>query len=252
MAIMTALGFDCNTSTMSVPGEIAIISVLIFDIVGFGYIYLKRDIYTDTPYTEKAFKAELKEDQKWYDAAIKSISSLPYIRMEMLSDFILQIYALILFSSFWEFMNRTAISRLHEEMNNDFLKNYHLIKTLGKVSGAVENLHAVPIGTGIGIVLLLFVTVMLGLIPIRIAYWVEDSMTSFTKKEKSAMWILFSIAAIYTCSPFLAEYIAIIGFNARPNSLSDYVQYLIAASFFITLLLLQLVWIRNNKKIKGT
>ena len=35
--------------------------------------YLKTDIYTDTPHTEKAFRAKLKEDQQWYDAAIKSV-----------------------------------------------------------------------------------------------------------------------------------------------------------------------------------
>ena len=98
----------------------------------------------------------------------------------------------------------------------------------------VENLNVINPGTGIGIVLLLFVTVMLGLIPIRIAYWVEDSMTSFTKKEKRVMWSIFSI----------------VGFKAHPNSLPDYVQYLIAASFFITLLLLQLFWIRKGTNIK--
>jgi hypothetical protein len=141
-------------------------------------------------------------------------------------------------------MNQAAISRLHEEVMTD----QNRMKALELISGKVKDIHEINTGTGIAIILLLFVTVMLGLIPIRIAYWVEDSMTSFSRKERRIMWTIFSIAAIYTCSPFLAEYIAIIGFNAQPNSVPQYIQYLVAASFFLVLLLLQLFWIQKNDR----
>jgi hypothetical protein len=215
--------------------------------VGFAYIYLKRDIYTDEPINEREFKKEVKEDEKWYDANVKTIVSLPYIKLEMLSDFILQIYALMLFSSFWEFINRAAIQRLHDEVNRDFFDHHSkIIKIIDPA-----NFHT-NTGAGLGILLLLFITVMIGLMPIRIAYWVEDSMTAFTKKETLVMWTIFAIAAIYTCSPFLTEYIAMTKFDAPPHSVPDYVSYIIAISFFLTLLLLQLFWIGRSKSLGKT
>lgn len=252
MAIMTALGFDCNTSTMSVPGEIAIMSALIFDIVGFAYIYLKRDIYTDVPKTEREFKEEIKEDEKWYDLNVKSIASLPYVKLEMLSDFILQIYSLMLFSSFWRFINQEAINRLHNEIIQDFFAlPPEMIKTIQSSSKLNLANSYVTTGSGLGIVLLLFVTVMLGLIPLRLAYWAEDSMSAFTKKERKVMWTIFAVVALYTCSPFLAEYVAMTKFDAPPNSVPEWIQYAIATSFFLTLLLLHIVWVKTDVTLEN-
>jgi hypothetical protein len=247
MTIMTALGYDCNNRAMSIPGEIAILTVLFLDLIGFAYIYFKTDFYTDPPQTRKEFYKEIKENEDWYKANIEKASSLKYLKLEFLSDFILQIYALMLFSSFWEFMNQTAINELRQSSPD--------VNISERVAKAIQNgnitIHHINTTPGIVIFMLLFVTVMLGLMPIRIAYWIEDSLSAFTTKEKRVMWTLFAIAGIYTCSPFLVEYISITLFKFEKNSVPEYVRYLLMISFCLTLLLLQIFWIGKATPIKN-
>ncbi|HET6227980.1 MAG TPA: hypothetical protein VFF27_16975 [Bacteroidia bacterium] len=241
MTILMALGYEGRY----VPSEVIVLFVLFFDLLWFAYIYMKKDIYTDVPDTKREFNEEVKADEDWYKENTASISGINYFRRELISDFILQIYGLILFCSFWEYMNRAAIERLHGEMR----ENTRVVETLVKIQGFhSQNLYTVDAGTGVAIIMLLFVTAMLGLMPIRIAYWVEDSMTSFTKKERLSMWVIFGIAAIYTCSPFLLEYISMVGFGFQPYSVPEYVQHLVTVSFFFTLLLLQLFWIGKKEQ----
>lgn len=229
MVCMTALGYDCSERIMSPQGQIAIMTGILLDIGALIYLYYNSDFYTDPPQNKKTLREEIKECNDWYNANKNLLNSAKHSRMEIICDIILHIYALMLFTSFWKLINETAIGTIHEMILDD--------------------------RTGFESVVLLFfmlfMVVMIGLMPMRIAYWIEDSMRAYTKKEKMGSWIAFFTVAVFTCSPAIFEFIKIYVIGIR--DLSDqpipyYVGYIMSIILFLILLIIQIILFRNKSR----
>ena len=119
MVSMTALGFPCDEHQMSFPGEFAILSVIVLDFIGIYFLYTSGDFYTDPYITRKDFREEVKADDDWYAANKTKMTSLKYFRLEIASDIVLQLYALMLFTSVWRRINQLGYDILHDAMRND-------------------------------------------------------------------------------------------------------------------------------------
>lgn len=222
MVCMTALGYECTEEKMSTQGMIVLLIWIFADIGGCLYIYVNSGFYTDPPQNRQDMKDDLKEEDDWDKANLQLASSTSYFRMEIVSDIILQVYALMLFTSFWKYINQTGIEMLHDSLKAN--------------ESAVE--------AGFRLFPMLFAMVILGLLPMRIAYWIEDSMEAFTTKEKLGMGITFFIAAVFTCSPAIFKFITlfILRFPADTwQAPLGYSGYLISIGLFLILLFAQIL-----------
>jgi hypothetical protein len=127
MVSMTALGYPCVKGDMSLKGidmppqGIIVLVIAIFaDVCGFAYIYFTSGFFRDPPENKRELIEEMKEDQEWDKTNFPLASSVKYYWEEIISDIILQVYALMLFTSFWKFINQTGIDNLHESiLKND-------------------------------------------------------------------------------------------------------------------------------------
>ena len=151
-----------------------------------------------------------------------------YFWRELISDIVLQIYAYMLFTLIWLYINATGFENIHQSV---FHHNNALVAAL--------NLFP-----------MLFSFVIVSLMPIRIAYWIEDSMDAFTIKEKVGMWISFILVSIFTCSPSIIKYVSIfiLHHNESPYQLSPaYIGNIIIISLFILLLIVQIIVFGKRK-----
>jgi hypothetical protein len=219
MVIMNALGYDCDEHKMSPQGVIVILISFLLGMAGSIYIYFKSGFYTDAPQNKKELQEDIKENEDWYKENIEQASSAKYFRNELAADIILQIYALMLFTSFWYYINQYGIRVLQDLVEQNATATF----------------------VGWSLFPLLFVTVMVGLMPMRIAYWIEDSLNAFTNKEKFVMWIVFFVVAVYSCSPVFVKFISLFVFHLRnSDSPPEFTKYIVSFSFFLILLLVQL------------
>ena len=229
MVGMTALGYTCTEKLMSVPGEVVLIIWVFADICGFIYIYMNTGFYTDPPQNRRDLADDLKDEEDWDKANAILATSPKYFRLEMIADIVLQIYTLMLFTAFWKYINDTGIDMLHTSIKVN--------------ESAIE--------AAFGMFPMLFAMIVLGLMPMRIAYWVEDSMEAFTTREKLGMWIMFFIVAIFSCAPAIIKFIKlfILYLPDNPNEYSvGYIGYLLSIALFIILLIMQILLFGKKKE----
>ena len=230
MVSMTALGYIADERNMSPQGVIAIMCGFMLDMCGFIYIYFKTDFYTDPPQTRKEFNAEIKEGNDWYNSNKHLLDSKKHFRLELICDLVLQIYALMLFTSFWHYVNQVGIETLSRKL-----------------------LHNRPaLESGMSVVPMLIAVVMLGLMPMRIAYWIEDSMNAITIKEKSGMWLTFFIVAVFSCSPVILKFISMFILRIPETSLEEtpwYLGHIMSVGLFLILLIIQILLFGKRDKL---
>ena len=230
MIAMTALGYNCTEEKMSSQGSIVLVLGIIIEIFAFGYIYVTTGFYTDEPQNKKELADDIKEDEDWDKANAQLSVSDKYFRLEMLSDIVLQVFTLMLFTAFWQYINQMGINILHDALKGN--------------KSALE--------AAFSLFSMLLAMVILGLMPMRIAYWIEDSMDAFTRREKSGVGILFIIVAVFTCSPAIYKFITlfILGFPASSwEAPMGYGGYLLSIALFLTLLLMQIL-LFGKKELK--
>lgn len=185
MAIsLTALGYPVDGISNSMSGVGMAISTLSFFCEGALLIYTcyTTNLFNIGPETKAAFVNELRSDKAWAEGELKNMDNEKNFRKEFLSDIILNIYAFMLYTAWWDYVNNYAIT-----MGQGYFR-----------SGATETLAI------ISVLPMLFIMTLLALIPLRLAYWVEDSASSFTEGEKWRTRATFFIAAAITISPAIA------------------------------------------------
>lgn len=229
MVSLTAFGYLCTEEVMSNQALIIISIWFVADIIGCFYIYSSSDFYTDFPQERILKKDAIEAESYWHKTYKKYTASDKYFRMELFSDIILQVYALMLFTSAWQYINQTGIDILHDSMHH----------------------HESAFKAAINLFPMLFYFVIIGMMPLRIAYWIEDSMQTQTSKVKYGTWFIFIIVAIFTCAPSIIKFISlfILHYPDTPEQfLPEYFNYLLSISFFLILLFMEIVFVRSKKQ----
>lgn len=175
-------------SILAIGGEFlvagSLVIVLFFvDMIGLMYIFVTSDIIHDKVPAHK-IPVAVAERQRWRDKNLPDSDSLKNFKYEILADITLNIYAYVVFTLVWFFINSLAI---------DTLEGF--IKTKS---------NAFDVGYKIAFMLVFMVLVLL--IPIRVAYWIENSMNAITRKHKYAFYLMVILSGIYTCMPTLIAY----------------------------------------------
>ena len=145
---------------------------------------MNSTLFSDPPLTKDEYKERIKEDEEWDKENLPLEHTKDFSRKELLSDIILQIYIVLVYTVFWSFVNNIGINMLYSSLEEKF--------TAYQAGIQVFNM-------------MLFMT-MLGILPIRIVYWIEYSLVSITKTDKKIMWSMFAIAVFFTCLPTIITF----------------------------------------------
>ncbi len=229
MVCMTALGYTANEKKMSGEGVFVIMLVLVADIAGLTYLYLKSDFYTDPPMSKRELQKELSEDDVWDKANGHLVTSEKHMKLELLSDVVLHVYSIMVYTALWSYLNAYGIARLNSIV---FIE------------------YADPVSSAFDVFPMLFIMCVLALIPLRIAYWIEDSLMAFTWLEKFELFATFIIIALFTCSPTIWHFVSIFylkenkRLDEAPTDMGDWG----AVALFLSLLLLRLLVFAIKRK----
>ncbi len=215
LMVATALGFKFSEKHMSGAGLIIIVVGFGIEVYGLIKTYLESGIYKDQILKSDLY-FEKQDREKWRNEYLPKSDTMEYISKEFYADIILQVYAVILYSLFWYFVNDAGFRQIRDGID------------IGEDS----------ISIGVNIFFMFLFMMCLGLIPIRIAYWIEDSMHALTKKEKYAMSFIFIIAGFYTCLPTVFKYQ--ITFNNLSLSSREYLQSA-ELQFYLSILIILVV-----------
>jgi uncharacterized membrane protein YciS (DUF1049 family) len=232
MICMSSLGFECDERHMSPAGVFAIMGGFLLEIGGITYFFIKQDIYTDIPESKKLFRAEVKEDNDWAaENLLNELNKYSY-KKEFAANIILQIFSCMLFTTFWQYLNTNGIDRIISIYEHD--------------SGAMG-----AIGTLFIMVPVMVATIIVGLRPMQIAYWIESSLQAFSSKEKTKNWIIFSTVGVFACAPTIIKYFEIFIFRIPGSATPDfpeYLQYFISFVLFIAVLMIELKMLEKKDK----
>lgn len=181
----TAVGIDMPDYGGK-PLSVAIILItLLVEVLSLAYLYSNNTLFWDFPDNVMEAREEKKEDDAWRKENLDRQETVWEDRKEIISDVILQIYAFMIFTAFWEYINQLGINLI----DSNYKHNDPAIATAMELS------------------MMLLVMVSVGLLPMRLAYWIEESVEAISKKEKRIMAGYFVIAVLLTITPSVREYI---------------------------------------------
>lgn len=216
MVCMTALGYASTEKEMSPQSLIVLFTGFLLDVGALIYIYLKMGPYMDPIDDKDLITEEAKKNEEWNKIHLPIAASGKYYLKEVFSDIILQIYAVMLFTSVWTFINQTGIKILYE--SHTYEKS--------------------ALWAAFDLFPMLFIMTLFVLMPMRIAYWIEDSMMSFTKRQRVGTGFIFFIVAIFTCAPSIVEFCTL--YFIKSPSIAEYIHSE-AFSWSLTALLIVIV-----------
>ena len=180
MVSFKALGFD-ELSEMMAAG------FLVIDILLLTAVYARTNFFEDPntgPYPKKGL---LDEHQEWSLKNVPGYHSLRSFWIEVGADLVLQIYAVMLFTAFIDYSNWFLVDRVTELGNGRYPQP--------------------PLNAALSLVPMYFILFLLCLMPIRIGYWIEDSLLAFSKKEQIGSWISFAVVLIFCFVPLGIHYL---------------------------------------------
>lgn len=221
MVSITALGFPATEAEMSIVGLFVVSLGFFLDMCGLIYIYVNTGIEREVPEDQAQYRLDEKEAREWNRINIPLASTTKYFWKEFIADIILNIYALMLFTVLWKFINDFCIDLLRQDFNED-------ISWLGAASDLFP---------------LLFILAFVILMPTRVAYWIEDGMMAFIRREKMAMWSIFILASVYAFAPAFIEFFSI--YFIRDVSIlkffhSDLINVFLSCTFIVLIILVKL------------
>lgn len=227
MVSVTALGIPCTEKEMSSPGIIIIFCGVFVDVVWFIYMNLKTGIYRQEMYYLRDWELQEEEIKKWEKENVPLYDTPKYTLLEFISDFVLQVYAVMLFSSIMYYMQKQCY------------KKANALETIGKNAESVLSL----------LPWLIMITII-WIVPIRVAYWYEDSMMTFRLREQAASFLIFVVVVATTFVPTLVDVHTELFSNRHSLPLPftpEYIHYTLAAILLTVLVIARLIIISPGK-----
>lgn len=132
-------------------------------------------------------KAEEKMEKEWRRENFPLLSRADTFPKELVADILLSLYAIVATKSFWNMINDTFTS--------------YIISSARDGSGAFET----AISTAIPIFILAFIF----LIPVRLAYWVGESIRINTGVEKRHYYLSLCVATFFIILPTIQTFVKV-------------------------------------------
>jgi hypothetical protein len=188
MLAMTSLGFDPGQEKQSPFFTAVLVAALLFECGVLAYTYAESGVFGSTAQDDKWDKEKEEAKKKeWLGMNLPKLNSEEYKKKELFSDVVLHLYAFMLFTAFWTPIN---------EGNKQFVHDAFVGGDPAFTTGC----------------LLFFIYLVMALLafpPIRLAYWIEESVQALTSKEKWKLWGSFILAASSVALPGAQEFIRV-------------------------------------------
>lgn len=133
--------------------------------------------------TEKANKESWLKEIEWRKKMFERLNDPSLFKKEMLANAILFVMAFFMTKIFWDGMNNTFIESI---IHTKKFEDSYLVEIIGVL---------------ISCTILCFFFLM----PVRLAFWIEDRMKAVTRKEKRNYRLSLFFAGISICSPTIIQ-----------------------------------------------
>jgi hypothetical protein len=133
--------------------------------------------------TEKGNKAA-KQEREWRRQNFPMLKAPDTLFKEFVSDILLSIYSLVAIRTFWNMINNTFSS--------------YIISSAKEGSGPVE--------TAIMVIIPVLILSAIFLIPVRLAYWIGESIRSRTASQKRHFYLSLLVAAMIIMLPTIRTF----------------------------------------------
>ncbi len=188
MLAMTGFGFDPEQENQSPFFIRVMVAALLFECGVLAYTYAESGVFGSTAQDDKWDKEKEETAKKeWLNKNLPKLNSGEYKKKEFVSDVVLHLYAFMLFTAFWTPIN---------EGNKQFIHDAF-------VGGDPA------LTTGCLLFFIYLAMTLLALPPIRLAYWIEESVLALTSKEKWKLWGSLMLAALAVAFPAVQEFIKV-------------------------------------------
>lgn len=187
MVSATAIGITATDTKSSGVGVIIILVTTVTEILSVMHFYNNSVLLHNPPSNPKEEMEARRMNEEWRKENIANELHESDSVKELFADIILHLYAFMLYAAFWEYINEFGINMIHRSFR------------------ASENAFS----AGVSVFMMLAAMVAVGLVPMRLAYWIEESVNAITLKEKRSMWGYFILAILLTCAPSIMEFINI-------------------------------------------
>ncbi len=171
---------------LGVLSEILVVFFLVIDISALVYVYAKTDFFEEKPNTKYKQRNVQSGDKEWIEKNLPGYHTLKSYWKEVAANLVLQLYAIMLFTAFIDYSSEFLVDRVTE---------------LGTGRYPVP-----PNEAALGLFPMYLLLFLLCIMPIRIAYWIEDSLQSFNKRESLGTWLSFTLVLIFCFVPLIIQY----------------------------------------------
>jgi hypothetical protein len=163
-----------------------VVFFLVIDIIMLVIVYAKTNIFEERPNVKYSRTNPLIEHHEWRIKNIPGYHSLRSFWTEVGADLVLQVYAIMLFTAFIDYSNWFLVDRIQEMGSGRY--------------------PLPPPEAMFSLLPMYFLLFLLFLMPIRIGYWIEDSLLAFNRKEITGTWISFVVVLLFCFIPITIQY----------------------------------------------
>lgn len=227
----TALGFppDLPRNKENPVAVLILLSFIFYDICWLAYIYMKTEFFNDHHYSEKELILAKEEYEKWNEKHLDEYFTPKSYWKEFIADGVLQVYAIMLITAFIDYFTTYGLKQVK----------------------AMEKAGYAPWDAAADQAFMFFFMLVGGLMPVRIGYWLEDSLMTFSKRERVGQLLMFLVIMFFCFIPGYITYE--IHFGEHTGSVvrflsSVWANLLIALTYLIIMTVLRYFWYNPDQK----
>ncbi len=185
LVISGACGMDVqgDEEDVSVLTTIVMITGVVFELIVFGYSLYETRVYSSKPKSEQEEEEENESEIKWRTKHFPWLDDPKYPLKELGADMILFVFAILLTKAFWDPSNAGFV---------DFIRRSATDGTSGLVVFG-------------GMIIANLTLCLFFLVPVRLAYWVEESMMVFSGRDRWKYTLSLIFAGFMITGPVWVE-----------------------------------------------
>ena len=148
------------------------------------YLMFSSNLFNPDYLSKYEAKQEIAEGDVWANQELKKIDNTHIETKELLADIVLQVYSFMLYTGWWDYINRYGIKMTTIDFED----------------------HKSAWSAGVNLFGMLFFMTLIALPSLRLSFWIEKYAMAFTDNEKWRVRGIFILMALVTIGPSLQCY----------------------------------------------
>jgi len=179
MVVLNAFGLNYLGKESDPVALILLLSFFAFEMLAFIFMYVKTRVFIEPGIDTITIKEDEADAEKFNSIYLPLIQEPSQIRKEKYADIVLLIFGVMAYAPLWYVLNQSAIQVIDEMKLNK--------------SDVFTSLFSVTI--------MIFLLSILAFIPLRVTFWIEESMVAKRNQIKAGLNSQFVLFAIMTFLP---------------------------------------------------